>query len=294
MKITWWRKRILVTRPRARAEAWVKPFAARGAEVVFLPTFALQNPPVPARRELVARLIGAGGIENGAPSGSRRVWLAFTSPTSAERFFDLVASTSREIDLSPFRVAAVGPATAEVLRTRGLDVETIAADASGDDSTSPGERLGRAILVADGADGVDRGDGADVRVWHVASDQARAELGETLREAGADCEPFTVTYHETLPLDLDRIERELLSTTSGGRGGFDVMTFGSPSAVRVLFAAVKPEQRERMVGIPCLAIGQTTAAALRDASVQDVWISKGPDVESIIATLDEHWGVVSR
>lgn len=293
MKVTCWRRRILVTRPRARAESWAKPLAQRGAEVVFVPTFALQRPDVAARRELIARLL--------APTEGPG-WLAFTSPSSVEGFFELIASTSRAIDLAPFRIAAVGRATERLLGERGLEVERRPDDAPDDApeeiadveavesdqgevaSDALGAQLARAILAVDGT----------ARVWHVASDQARPELGEAIRAGGGRCEAFTVSYHERLPIDEARLTSELESREGGGRGGLDVLTFGSPSAVQGLFEPVADALRARLLARPCLAIGRTTARELEAWGAQEIWVPERPDIEAVVALLEARWHDVSE
>lgn len=289
MKVTCWRRRILVTRPRARAESWAKPLVQRGAEVVFVPTFALQRPDVAARRVLIARLL--------APTEGPG-WLAFTSPSSVEGFFELIASTSRAIDLAPFRIAAVGRATERLLAEHGLAAERTPSDApeepgDGDAlesdqgeaaSDALGAQLARAILAVDGR----------AWVWHVASDQARPELGEAIRAGGGRCEAFTVSYHERLPIDETRLASELESREGGGRGGLDVLTFGSPSAVQGLLEPIAETLRARLLARPCLAIGRTTARELETWGAKDVWVPERPDIDAVVALLEARWNDVSE
>ena len=98
--------RVLVTRPRGRAGRLSRMLRDAGAEVAEFPCIATEplTGPLPL-------LEGAG-------------WVGFTSVTGVEAFFGLLASVGGDVrELGAARVAAIGPATRDALRRRGLRVD---------------------------------------------------------------------------------------------------------------------------------------------------------------------------
>ena len=95
--------RVIVTRPRAQAGPIVERLEALGHEVVMCPLIEIEPlPPEP---------IDTTDYD----------WVVVTSPNGAEHF-----DRRRTGDLP--RVAAIGPGTAEVLRSRGIEPALVAGD----------------------------------------------------------------------------------------------------------------------------------------------------------------------
>ena len=101
-------KRILITRPAGRGEKLAAMLRDQGAEVIHMPT-------------IKTRIINdalTGKILSGFD------WVGFTSVTGVEALFTLLADSNRDIrELGQAKIAAVGPATGEALRSRGLKVD---------------------------------------------------------------------------------------------------------------------------------------------------------------------------
>jgi len=95
--------RVIVTRPRAQAGPLVERLEALGHEVVTCPLIEIEPlPPEP---------IDTTGYD----------WVVVTSPNGAEHF------DRRRTGELP-RVAAIGPGTAEALRSRGIEPALVAGD----------------------------------------------------------------------------------------------------------------------------------------------------------------------
>jgi uroporphyrinogen III methyltransferase / synthase len=94
--------KIVVTRPRAQAGPLVQRLEALGHEVVECPLIEIEP------------------LEGGAVDTSGYEWVIVTSPNGAELFATLRTG-------APAQVAAIGPGTAETLRSRGIDPELVPA-----------------------------------------------------------------------------------------------------------------------------------------------------------------------
>jgi len=129
------------------------------------------------------------------------------------------------------RVGAVGPATADALRERGIDVQVVGAGGGADLAAAWGACDGQRLL------------------WPRA-EAAHQDLERALAGAGADVVPVVVYRTVALP-DADR---SALTTA-------DVICFHAPSAVEA-FCALGVETNARF-----WARGLTTAAALDSAQL---------------------------
>jgi uroporphyrinogen-III synthase len=130
----------------------------------------------------------------------------------------------------PFRVAAVGEGTASALHSLGFDVEVVGEGGA--------EALGRRIVAAGLAEG-----GV---VVHACGEDARQELRRVVEEAGGVYVPVVVYRMVADPVG----ERAVA-------GEFAAVVVGSPNLARRA-AELFPGRP------PAVAIGRTTAAALRD------------------------------
>lgn len=103
-------KRVLITRPAGRAEYLSRLLRDSGAEVIHMPTIKT--------RKLEGSLNGE--------SLSGYDWVGFTSVTGVNAFFELLAASGRDVrELEKAKIAAIGPATAEALRSHGLRVDFV-------------------------------------------------------------------------------------------------------------------------------------------------------------------------
>jgi uroporphyrinogen III methyltransferase / synthase len=142
------------------------------------------------------------------------------------------------------RVAAVGKATAQVLRQRGWPVDL-----------TPEEASAAALIAAFAA----RWSAADagVKVLYPASSRALPTLATGLRQLGASVTQVEAYRTQAGGLDIDECRAWI------ARGGIGAVTFASPSAVSELAQALGEADFQRLLtDAAAVAIGRTTAAEL--------------------------------
>jgi uroporphyrinogen III methyltransferase/synthase len=155
--------KVIVTRPRAQAQLLAERIAALGHEVVSCPLIEIVH-------------ISDDPIECGGYA-----WVIVTSPNGA----DEVARRARNLP----KVAAVGPGTAETLRSHGIEPALVASVSTADGLAA---ELGR----------------PEGRVLYLAAEEARRAPIEAL---GADYLPL----YATVPLSPDPPEGDVVVLASG-------------------------------------------------------------------------------
>jgi uroporphyrinogen III methyltransferase / synthase len=104
-------KKILITRPRERASRFAALLREDGAEPVEVPTIQIVPP---TSWEPLDRALTAIHTYH---------WLIFTSVTGVQTFFGRFDAQHRgRADLQGLSICAIGPATADELRARGMQV----------------------------------------------------------------------------------------------------------------------------------------------------------------------------
>lgn len=193
-------RRIVVTRPRAQAGSLVDGLAELGAEVLSLPTIRITSPSDPGL------LAGACDVID------RYDWIVFTSMNGVERFMRVLRESGKDPEaLKEVAIAAVGPATAEVLAKHGLRVNAV-----------PEEHVGEAVAEAMRSAGEIRGR----RVLLPRAEEARDALPALLTAAGAHVDD--VPAYRTV---TDRsCEAEIRRAFADGT--IDMVVFTSGSTVR--------------------------------------------------------------
>ena len=182
----------------------------------------------------------AAALEEALGRGESFEWIVFTSRHA-------VAAVTRRLSAPPpgVRTAAVGRATAAVLRQHGWPVDLV-----------PGEQNAAGLVAAFAASGPARG----ARILYPASSRALPTLAAGLTQLGA--EVTTVEAYRTVSgaaLDVEDCRSWI------ARDAVGAVTFASPSAVEELESALGEEDFRRLLGrAPAVAIGPTTARALTD------------------------------
>jgi uroporphyrinogen-III synthase len=184
-------------------------------------------------------------------------WIVFASRHA-------VAAVTRIIPIhtSGVRIAAIGQATAQVLRQRGWPVDLLPAEANAAAlveafaSGAPGNP--RDLRAADGP-------GRDVplhglRILFPASSRALPTIAAGLTQLGAEVMQVEAYRTESsASLDVEECRCWI------ARGGIGAVTFASPSAVEELEQALGKDDFERLLSSAAsVAIGPTTARALSD------------------------------
>jgi uroporphyrinogen-III synthase len=203
-------------------------------------------------------LTHSGPLEGALDQLASFDWVVFASRHA-------VAAVTRIIPTLPsgVRIAAVGQATAQVLRQRGWPVDLLPAEAnaaalveafaSGAAGNNP-----RGPRAADGT-------GRDValqglRMLFPASSRALPTIAAGLTQLGAEVVQVEAYRTESsASLDVDECRCWI------ARGGIGAVTFASPSAVEELEHALGKDDFNRLLSsAAAVAIGPTTARALSD------------------------------
>jgi uroporphyrinogen-III synthase len=178
-----------------------------------------------------------------------------------------VAAVLERQPLAPagVRVAAVGRATAQVLRQRGWPVNLVPEEASA------------AALIAAFAAHWSAQD-AGVRVLYPASSRALPTIAAGLRQLGATVTQVEAYRTQAATLDVAECRAWI------ERGGIGAVTFTSPSAVSELAQALGAADFQRLLGeAAAVAIGRTTAAEL-NARGQQAVVAESATLHSLAVT----------
>ena len=221
-------RRVLVTRPRAQAEAFVVALEAAGAVAIVMPLISIA-PPDDARPAEAAldRLASYDFLICTSANGARAVgerWAARNQPFPAN-----------------VRVAVVGPRTAAAARAAGLPVHA-----------QPSEFRGAAIPAA-------LGELRGKRVLLPRTDIGGEETPAALAAAGAIVDD--VVFYRTLSTTPDPEAMRAL------RAGVDILTFMSPSAVQAFVTLLGDEAISLATHATVACIGPVTADAARAAGL---------------------------
>lgn len=167
-------------------------------------------------------------------------WIVFTSRHA-------VAAVTARLSAPPagLRTAAVGRATAAVLKQHGWPVDRVAAEPSA-----------AGLVAAFAAAGA----AAGLRILYPASSRALPTLAAGLTQLGAKVTTVEA-YRTAAGTALDVADcRSWIA-----RDGVGAVTFASPSAVAELESALGKADFDRLLGAaPAVAIGPTTARALTE------------------------------
>ena len=205
-------RRVVVTRARAQASGLAARLEALGAEVVEAPAIRIEplpfEPPDLGGYDVVV-LTSANGVERLLPGDVR--------------------------GLHGVRVAAIGPATTQALRARGIVPDVV-----------PAEAVSESLLDA-------LGDVAGQRVLVATAEGARDVLPDGLRAAGAAVDVVHLYRTVREPVDAEAVRSA------------DLVTFTSSSTVTNVAAALGDGG---LGGLAAASIGPVTSATLREHGVE--------------------------
>ncbi|MGD8396057.1 MAG: uroporphyrinogen-III synthase [Candidatus Eiseniibacteriota bacterium] len=279
--------RVAITRRATLAASLAAALRTRGIEVLALPTIRIDPP---ADREALAR--AAAVLEEFD-------WVVLTSTNAARA----LVHCRRPPWPASLQVACVGRATAAAVEQHGQRVHLV-----------PGEQHGAGLLAAlsprleEGRAETPPGTALlhqAVRVLLPLSSIARRTVPDGLRAAGA--EVVEVEAYRTVPDEAGA--RRLLDGVRSGT--IDAVVVTSPSSLAALLEAAAADT-SRHAGrapdapgptapapsghtaawpyrVPLVAIGATTAAAMREHGVEPAAEAPSPDVPGMVAALDSLW-----
>lgn len=252
-------RRVLVTRGEEQGAILVAALERAGAEAIHVPMLHFEPAEDPAELDAcLARLADYDAL--------------LLTSANAARFFAARAE-SRGVALGELRgmVLCVGPATAAAARAAGLRV----------DRSPEGRRDAQALLA-----GVRRAiEPAGKRFCVPRSQIADPALAEGLAAAGAQVD--SPLAYRTLPPVSEGPAAEALRARLV-RGGIDVATFTSPSAVRNCLGLLDAEARQALGRCAVAAIGPTTARALQDEGLAPDVLPERAGVEELVEALVAH------
>ena len=245
-------KHVLVTRPRHQAAAMAHRLEELGAEVTLLPTVEVREPEDWA---LADRAIG---------ELDRYQWLIFTSANGVHFFIRRLRHCGRDLRaLGALRLAVIGPATAEALRSYHLEPDLMPAEF-------------RSEALADAL----RASVAGQRILLARADRGREVLREQLAEV-AEVEQVAV-YSQVDTLEIDPQTAELLR-----QGAIQYVTLTSSNIVRSLVRLVDAETLAKLRDgtVQLVSISPVTSAAIRELGLPVAAEAEEYTTEGVIAAL---------
>ena len=247
-------RRIVVTRAREQAADLVRALETLGAETIVAPVIRIQ--PLENLASLRAALTGLSAYR----------WVVFTSQNAVQIVLDrLVSWGLRPRVFAATSIAAIGSATAESLRKRGL-VPALVPD------EFVAEALVDALVHESG------GSLAGARVLVPSAEDARETLTEGLQRHGAAVE--TIPVYRTVPAhgDFDDLISEIIDRR------IDAVTFTSSSSVRSFVQLVGSETATSGRFVTA-TIGPITAGTARELGLRDVIEAAPHTVPGLVASL---------
>jgi uroporphyrinogen III methyltransferase/synthase len=247
-------KRVLVTRSRTQASGLVDLLSKAGAEPIELPTIEIQR------------------IEDFSEADSALTrlmdydWAVFTSINTVETLFERLDKLGQDTRaLRNSRVAAIGKATADALKERGIVADLVSRESISQsliDGIAEHGVAGRHILLP----------GAETRP---------ERLTHGLKEIGAIVKEI-VLYRTVLPSGTaDRLDAILNS-------GVDMATFTSSSTVTNL-THLMDEDVSRLDGVKIACIGPVTAETAANAGLTVDVLAENSTVGGLVEAIEHHY-----
>jgi len=235
-------KRIIITRAREQASDLVKRLADQGAECLEFPTIN------------VVAAEDTGPLDAAIGNLSAYDWIVFTSVNGVKFFFERLFESGRDVRaLNRLRTAAIGPVTAEKLRSQGLISDII-----------PETYRAEAVVAA-----FRKEDLKGKKVLLPRAAEARPVLPVELRKMGAEVDEVTVYHTENVKDNADELIEQLAAKT------IDLITFTSSSTVKNFKALLPPDNfKDLMEGVTVASIGPITSDTAADSGF-DVHITAG-------------------
>ncbi|MDP6627023.1 MAG: uroporphyrinogen-III C-methyltransferase [Methanopyri archaeon] len=255
-------KTILVTRPKAQADAFARLLTDAGAVPDVVPIIAVEG------------LDDTSEIEEEVRRLDRYDWVLFTSVNGVHAFLERMEAcgVSPEV-LSRSSIGAIGPVTAKELESRGVTVSVVPE-----------------VFTSNGLLAVLRERSLkEKKVLVPRATGANPALARELTLMGAEVRDLPV--YRTVERDFDG-ERLISMLESGG---LHTITFMSPSAVKTFLKGIGDRGSELLAGgaatIAC--IGPVTAAAVRELGMEPDVVATTSTMEGLVAALEDHLRVTS-
>lgn len=235
-KLAWFEKKpllgkgVVVTRAREQASGLVRTLGDLGAKVYEFPTITIQ--PMDDYAAVETEILRLANWD----------WCVFTSVNGVKKFFEQLAIIGLDARIfAGIEIAAIGPATADALRERGINPDFV-----------PEKYVAEDVVAGMLKRGV-----AGKKILIPRAKIAREVLPEELRKAGAEVTILPV--YETKLTEED--PTEIVEALEAGK--LNYVTFTSSSTVDNFFDLVKPETvKANKDKIKLACIGPITAKTL--------------------------------
>jgi len=232
-------KRIVVTRAREQASELKRLLEESGAQVVQFPTIEIAPP---ASWESLDHVIDG-----------RYDWLIFTSINGVQSFFTRLFARGKDVrSLAATKVAAVGQATADDLRTRGINPDVVP------------ERFISTELLPLLAE-----DQTGIRTAVIRAEEGREELLTELRRRGGEVDLAVAYRTVAAETNLDEL-RGLIDAEA-----IDLITFTSASTVDNFFARLTAGRAQ------LASIGPATTEAIRKHGHEPAIVAQNATIQSL-------------
>ncbi len=234
-KLSWFEKKpllgkgVVVTRAREQASDLADLLKHMGACVYEFPTISVE--PLDDYDEVEQAILTLGGYD----------WLVFTSVNGVKHFWEQLNEIGLDTRaLGGMSVAAIGPATADELRARGVNPDFVPAKYVAEEVVAGLLELGiagKSVLIP-------------------RAKVAREVLPEELAKAG--CKVRILPVYETRLTQQDPAE----IVEALDKGKIQALTFTSSSTVENFFTLLSPETLKNHPDVKIACIGPVTAGTL--------------------------------
>jgi uroporphyrinogen III methyltransferase / synthase len=240
-------KKIVVTRAAEQAGAFSSKLSARGATVLECPTIRLVGPESWQLLDLAIRELS--GYD----------WVVLTSGNAVRYFFQRMDALGLDARaLAECKICAVGPKTADEIRSFGIKPDLVPVDYKAEGVIEEFSRL----------------DMQGSRILFPRADKARDVIPRELKRMGAHVDS-PVAYRNIFP---ERLPPETLFALE--KRSVDCITFTSSSTVQNLAAMLGEElMLDMLKGVAVASIGPITSKSCRDLGLK-------VDIEPELYTLD--------
>ncbi len=263
-KLRWFDTRVLcdtsiiVTRSAEQSGEFSTKLTMAGATVLECPTIRLVKPESWQLLDLAIREL------------ANYDWLILTSVNGVRYFFDRLDFHGLDARaLAGCKICAVGPRTAEEIRSRGIKPDLIPTDYKAEGVIDEFSRL----------------DLRNARILYPRADKARDVIPQGLQQRGAQVDS-PVAYRNVFP---ERLPPETLFALE--KRSVDCITFTSSSTVQNLAAMLGEEMMLDMLkGVTVASIGPITSQSCRDLGLKVDIEPETHTLEALVAALEKHFG----
>ena len=254
-----WRKnfplnnqRIIITRPEGRAQKLAGMLRDLGAEVILLPTIKTST----IHNSLDG--VNLSGYD----------WLGFTSVTGVNAFFELLSENGRDIrEIGNAKIAAIGQATKDALKSHGLKVDFMPQIYDGKNLAEGLVKIYGEKLRPKSFDGINHAEEftkTGGKILMLRAENGTPEINKTFRNYGINVNEICIYRTDYVKLvHVPKFANKIIFTSS--------------STVRGFCASV-----DNMREVECVCIGVQTAEEARKFGFHNIRIAEQAAIESIV------------